>query len=891
MKITKTTLLFIATLFFLTMPVMFTAGNASAAQFVHNDGATHNVNGGYQLPVGVCSGVTTFLTTGTQTASTLTGITTDVACQAQLATVAAAAGITPVTNITQTQCTNNGLSWSTRHLSCSNGWDTVNPDTGVLYGSDATISGNQGCLRCHNTDYMTAGNHDLIAAKERYLLTGHRNMVRKVTTAYAQWLNGDTATSTPAGTVPAGTAISMGNVDWTSSNSTVPGFPTVSGAAPYTLPANTAYIWGGWWKNKKTGQVLREPAATDAPSTALVGGSYACSQCHTTGWDVSGAASTPTQTNQPPAGLVNTSGSTWIYEGVQCSRCHDHSATAIVESPNSPTDFTSSHNSGYPENEAATQLCFQCHNQENGETANASDVTVGGHSGYAAAFAGHYRTNQFLNSPHARFTGTEGQVGNGANYESKWQAGTCSDDFLTNKTDCQTAGDTWTSLPNDNNGCVTCHDVHTSAVDPDVMDPTNTMSNIKAGGTCGTSCHGYINLGKINHPIAPNTPLDGDLSTPKGKMMACVTCHMGGTSAGLMSHLWRIEPDASYSTFPTAAQYAGGQHTANTEPDGTYPNAVYMDVDLVCGQCHGGGTDVNNTAYPKKAEAPYFSKATLSTLAENMHNTYPTAAFTWTNDSSTSYAVNFNAISSTCPSGVTSCTYKWDFGDSSTGTGVATSHTYTSGSPVTVTMTISTNAYTTDVATQVVTPTAVHQFPTCDGSLTPAAAQVGDTITFADASNPNNTGGSAAVYVNWGDGSALTVESVGGSTATHSYMNAGNYMVTQIVQDNLGYNCTAKYALPISKAGVNAGSGNLEIDTNATFAVSYYIKGLNAFNVLVTKASGSLASGGNVTVPMVPGDYQVYLYFANGHTCTWTQGQSATVTNALTTTVSATGCN
>jgi PKD repeat protein len=881
MKITKTTLLFIATLFFLAMPMMFTAGNAGAAQFVHNDGAVHNANGGYELPAGVCVGANATTpdtdADGIPNAVTLTD-TTDVACQADAAAAIGGAG---VNSLGQTDCQNNGFSWSSRH-GCSNAWNVTNPDTGVLYSSDATISGNQGCLRCHNTDYMTAGNHDLIAAKERYLLTGHRNMLRKVTAGQDTYLpDGNTLTQ--------GTTIAMGNVDWTTSNSTVPGFPTVSGAAPYTLPANTAYIWGGWWQAKKLGQILRETPATDAPRTVAVGGSYTCSECHTTGWDMPGA-STPAQASQPN-GLVNTAGATWIYEGVQCSRCHDHSADS---SETALTDYSSSHNNGtLYENQESIQLCYQCHTQEGDANANQSQVAVGGHSGYAKAFAGHFRTNQFLNSPHARFTGTAGQLADGANYDTHFRAGTCSDEFLTNSTDCTNAGDTWTGASNGSNGCVACHDVHVSSVDPDVMDPTNTMSNIKAGGTCGTSCHGYINLGKINHPIAPNTPLDGDLSTPKGKMMACVTCHMGASSSGIANHIFRVEPDESYSTFPTAAQFAGGQTTANTIADPAHNNfaSVYMDVDLVCGQCHGGGTDSANPAYTKKAEAPYFSKADLSTLAENMHNTYPTAAFAWTNDSSTSYSVNFNAISSTCPSGVPSCSYSWDFGDSNTGTGVAASHTYTSGSPVTVTLTVSGDgAHTTDVATQVVTPTAVHQFPTC-GAVALTPAQVGDLVTFTDSSTiPATNGGSAAVYVNWGDGSALTVGAVGGSV-THSYMNAGNYMVTQIVQDNLGYNCTAKYALPISKAGVNAGSGNLEIDTDATFAVSYYIKGLNAFNVLVTKASGSLASGGNVTVPMVPGDYQVYLYFANGHTCTWTQGQSATVTNALTTTVSATGCN
>lgn len=72
-------------------------------------------------------------------------------------------------------------------------------------------------------------------------------------------------------------------------------------------------------------------------------------------------------------------------------------------------------------------------------------------------------------------------------------------------------------------------------------------------------------------------------------------------------HLFRINSSATYSAFPAAAMgvyadatsctNAGGSFinnvcyfNANTAPDGTFTNAVWVDMDAACGQCHGGGT-------------------------------------------------------------------------------------------------------------------------------------------------------------------------------------------------------------------------------------------------------------------------------------------------------------
>jgi PKD domain len=849
-----------------------------------------------------------------------------------------------------------------------------------VYNTQAPDADN-GCLHCHSS--KTEYNGPAEREKDSYLQTGHKNMLRKVTPGKV-WAGPDGVVYTTDG---------ANTINFMTASDPY-GKITVGG-----VDQNLYYIYGDWMAPLPTTLYGKTGYGTPPNGTTADNNGYSCYACHTTGAKdnsnigVQGIGTPGYAGVQPQASfpnlLVNAANPKWDLDGIQCSRCHNAevgpvTSQAIAASSFPTTAPTSGGMGALAAGVGRNNLCFGCHQSIDkvwpAGSVNTTDPTqiptgVSHGAQYGRDFNGHVLGNSFLNSPHARYTGTItlNSLGkydlsdpNGTNVATEyasvfkgftcWQSPTSSSPAKTKadgteimtKSDCETlygAGswraDTGSSTAGQagyQGTCATCHDVHNSLFVESQAEAAMRktcedchVNNSSIGATDASVPQ--VVTSAISHPTGPNTPFD----TTKYES-ACVVCHMAtqaeanGNQNSMPVHVWRINTDPNYNTFPTMAQFYGGScsvHTgavqnapslpvvylsdtssanctgnggtwtaatktrsAQTAPDGTYTNAVWVDLDFACGQCHGGSLGVG----AKISAAPYFTKADLATLATNIHNTDPTANFTWTNDSSTSYQVNFNAMSSTCPSGVSSCSYDWNFGDTNTGSGVATSHTYTSGSPVTVTLTVSTTGSTSAVSTQVVTPTAVHQFPTCGGSLNPTAAQVGNLVTFTDNTTiPVTNGGSAAVYVNWGDGSALTVEGVGGNTATHSYMNAGNYMVTQIVQDNLGYNCTAKYALPISKAGVTAGSGILEIDTNATFAVSYYIKGLNAFNVLVTKASGSMASGGNVQVPMVPGTYNVYLYFANGHTCTWTQGQVATVTNGIAptpaSTVSATGCN
>lgn len=326
-------------------------------------------------------------------------------------------------------------------------------------------------------------------------------------------------------------------------------------------------------------------------------------------------------------------------EGVQCERCHD--ATHHFDAGRPVT---------VPRGKEATALCIQCHRQEhtvsytggglganikptpfsdNSPALSASEpvyllpaIEVGGHGGYAPEFYSPSTGMEFLNSVHAEFTGNFQQITDSTKYGSAFSDGTCSLKGYLDQASCETGGGTWTSFQG---GCTTCHDVHQSTV------PAVNATPIRR--QCGIACHTFeaAHLDTdIKHPFGVGTPL-GDMTDVPG---ACAICHMPrpNNGEGLAAHLWRISTDPNYRTFPTEAEWTGGQKTAGMAPAGSYAQAVWIDLDLACGQCHGGSAGPTAIRH----NAVYFTKAQLAVLAVGMHtgarfsNDPPTASATIT---------------------------------------------------------------------------------------------------------------------------------------------------------------------------------------------------------------------------------------------------------------------
>jgi len=114
----------------------------------------------------------------------------------------------------------------------------------------------------------------------------------------------------------------------------------------------------------------------------------------------------------------------------------------------------------------------------------------------------------------------------------------------------------------------------------------------------------------------------------------------------------------------------------------------------------------------------------------------------------------------------------WNFGDGTSGTGVTTTHTYTTLGPKNVTATVTDDQGLTGTCTAVVT-VAFCELPICSITFSPASPTAGQPLAFQLA------GATEEATVNWsfGDGSSAT-----GVTASHTYTAPGSYTVSAIAE-------------------------------------------------------------------------------------------------------------
>jgi hypothetical protein len=168
---------------------------------------------------------------------------------------------------------------------------------------------------------------------------------------------------------------------------------------------------------------------------------------------------------------------------------------------------------------------------------------------------------------------------------------------------------------------------------------------------------------------------------------------------------------------------------------------------------------------------------TASPAAVALPNQAPTAAIA--TPSCTGATCTFDGSGSSDPDGVVA-SYAWNFGDSTTGTGVKPSHTYAASGTYTVSLVVTDNNGATSTQTTVpVTVVVPANVPPTAAIGTPSCTNLACTFSGAGSSDPDGTVASYAW--DFGDGTTGT-----GVAPAHTYAVDGTYTVSLVVTDNQG---------------------------------------------------------------------------------------------------------
>jgi PKD repeat protein len=270
-----------------------------------------------------------------------------------------------------------------------------------------------------------------------------------------------------------------------------------------------------------------------------------------------------------------------------------------------------------------------------------------------------------------------------------------------------------------------------------------------------------------------------------------------GTGLILETFAFNESPVAAFTTTPTPATgpvplTVSFDASASTDPDIT--NSTTTDILTYAWDFEDGATGTGVTASHQYATPGTFT-ATLTvtdafglsstaTASITATNTAPVAAFTPTPATGpVPLTVSFDASASTDAEN-NIATYAWDFGDGATGTGITTSHEYTTPGTFTATLTVTDAFGLSGTATASIE--VINTAPVAAFTPTPGTGNVPLTISF-DASASTDAENNISTYAwNFGDGTTGT-----GITTSHIYTTPGTFTATLTVTDVPGLTDTA----------------------------------------------------------------------------------------------------
>jgi PKD repeat protein len=179
-------------------------------------------------------------------------------------------------------------------------------------------------------------------------------------------------------------------------------------------------------------------------------------------------------------------------------------------------------------------------------------------------------------------------------------------------------------------------------------------------------------------------------------------------------------------------------------------------------------------------------------------------------------AVTFNGSGSSDLDG-TITSYAWNFGDTSTGTGVSPSHTYPTTGMYSATLVVTDNngvASTPDLV--VINVGAAANKPPVANAGSSQSAQTLVSVTFNGSGSSDPDGSIVSYAWTFGDGSTGT-----GVSPSHTYAHAGLYAVTLTVTDNGGATASASTTASIINraptAVLSAAPTSLQVGQTVTF--------------------------------------------------------------------------